>query len=298
MRRRYEVWFVRCGLADGSGAWWFRYLLVNNIKIFPEMSARWHFQIWATWFPRGAAPQTFIVKIPLEQLDLSISGHVPFHCRTAESGIEEGRCWGNLRPDGHHISWNLRIHSHFGVKLSDKGWIGFSRSPHSDAVFSGEILFDGKKVSAEPLGFGVQGHNCGYRHRSYWRWMHAYFPQRDGGRTLEALVYDLPLGMVFRNAILWHHGKPAIVRKIKELEIVRSSANLRWNFSGQLDDGSPIEVHIEGTAPGVHELPYTRTWGSGTFPVSNASLACAIVKLGQSETLETETGAVLEMGGA
>jgi hypothetical protein len=298
MRRRYEVWFVRCGLADGSGAWWFRYLIVNNIKISPELSARRQFQVWATWFPRGAAPQTFIVEIPPEQLDLSARGHVPFHCRAAESGIEEGRCWGNLRPDGHHISWNLRLHSRSGAKLSDKGWIGFSRSPHSDAAFSGEIILDGKKVSGEALGFGVQGHNCGYRHRSYWRWMHAYFPQSDGGSTLEALVYDLPLSMVFRNAILWHHGKPTVVRKIKESEILRSSANLRWKFSGQLNDGSPIEACILGVAPGVHELPYTRTDGSGTFPVSNASLARAIVKLGQNESLETETGAVLEMGGA
>ena len=29
VRRRYEVWFIRLGLADGSGAWWFRYLLMN-----------------------------------------------------------------------------------------------------------------------------------------------------------------------------------------------------------------------------------------------------------------------------
>jgi hypothetical protein len=29
MRRRYEVWFLRVGLANGSGAWWFRYLLTN-----------------------------------------------------------------------------------------------------------------------------------------------------------------------------------------------------------------------------------------------------------------------------
>jgi hypothetical protein len=298
MQRRYEVWFVRCGLADGSGAWWFRYLLVNNIKITPDMSARRHFQVWAAWFPRGAAPQSYIVEIPIEQLDLSPRGHMPFFCRSAECGAEEGRCWGNLRPDGHHISWKLRIHSHFGASLSDKGWIGFSRSPHSDAAFSGEIIFDGKKVSGEPLGFGVQGHNCGYRHRSYWRWMHAYFPQPDGGSTLEALVYDLPLGMVFRNAILWHHGKPTRMRKIKELTIARSSGHLHWNFSGQLDDGSPIEASIEGLAPGVHELPYTKTDGSGTFPVSNASLAHAIVKLGQSETMETGAGAVLEMGGA
>jgi len=298
MRRRYEVWFVRCGLADGSGAWWFRYLLVNNLKIVPETSARRHFGVWATWFPRDAPPQTFIVEMPLEQLHLSARGRVPFHCRTIENGIEEGRCWGCLRPDGHQLSWNLRIHSNFGATLSNKGWIGFSRSPHSDAAFSGEINFDGRKFSGEPLGFGVQGHNCGYRHRSYWRWMHAYFPQPDGGSTLEALAYDLPLGLVFRKAILWHRGKQTCVRKIKESNIARSRAHLDWNFSGQLDDGSPIEASIEGVEPGVHELPYTKTDGSGTFPVSNASLARAIVKLGQSETLETGTGAVLEMGGA
>ncbi len=29
MQRRYEAWFLRFGLADGSGAWWFRYLLTN-----------------------------------------------------------------------------------------------------------------------------------------------------------------------------------------------------------------------------------------------------------------------------
>jgi hypothetical protein len=299
MRRRYEVWFVRCGLADGSGAWWFRYLLANNIKIAPEVSARRQFQVWATWFPLGGAPQTFIVEMPFEKLDVSGRGQVPFHCRVSECGIEEGRCWGNLRTDDHQISWNLRIHSRFGATLSDKGWIGFSRSPHSDAEFSGEILFDGKEVTGEPLGFGVQGHNCGYRHRSYWRWMHAYFPQSDGGSSsLEALVYDLPFGLVFRNAVWWHRGKACRVGKLKELEIARSSAHLRWTFSGQLEDGTPIEAQVAGAAPGVHELPYTKTDGSGTFRVSNASLARAIVKLGQSEILETETGAVLEMGGA
>ncbi len=298
MHRRYEVWFVRCGLADGSGAWWFRYLLVNNVKRKIELPARRQFQVWATWFPRDAVPQSFIVDLPLEQLALSEPGQVPFHCRGAENGIEEGRCWGNLRSEGHEISWNLRIHSHFGAKLSDKGWIGFSRSPHSDAAFTGEILFNEKKFFGEPLGFGVQGHNCGYRHRSYWRWMHAYFPQPGGSSTLEALVYDLPFGMVFRNAILWHRGKATTLKAIKELEIIRSKEQLRWKFAGKSPDGSPIEALIEGAAPGVHELPYTKTDSSGTFLVSNASLARAILKLGPSETLQTETGAVLEMGGA
>jgi hypothetical protein len=110
-------------------------------------------------------------------------------------------------------------------------------------------------------------------------------------------VYDLPLALVFRNAILWHRGKSSVIRSIKELEIERSNKQLRWSFAGKLPDGSSIEASVDGAAPGVHELPYTRTDGSGTFPVSNASLTHAAVKLGQTEFLETETGAVLEMGG-
>ncbi|HUL34589.1 MAG TPA: hypothetical protein VL128_11935 [Candidatus Eisenbacteria bacterium] len=298
MRRRYEVWFVRCGLADGSGAWWFRYLLVQQPKPTAANRDRRYFQVWATWFPSGGAPESFIVDVPIQELQLSELGRAPFHCRVSECGFEEGRCWGRLRPQGHDVRWNLRIYSHFGVKLSDKGWIGFSRSPHSDAVFSGEIVFDGKKFSGELLGFGVQGHNCGYRHRSFWRWMHAYFPQPGGGSTLEALVYDLPLGFTFRNAIWWHQGRGSRIRQIRELEVVRSAHEVRWRFSGALDNGLSIEALIGAAAPGIHELPYAKTDGSGTFPVSNASLAHALVQLGSGESLETRTGAVLEMGGA
>ena len=189
MKRRYEVWFLRCGLADGSGAWWFRYLLMNlGRNGCTAESAGLPVQVWATWFPRDGKPQTFIQGYPAEALVLSGRGELPFHFRIAESGIEENTCWGDLHVDGHAISWKLRNRSTFGVVLSDKGWIGFSKSPHSNAQFSGEIVFDGKKFSGESLGFGVQGHNCGYRHRTYWRWMHAYFAGSAGTpSTLEAL---------------------------------------------------------------------------------------------------------------
>jgi hypothetical protein len=297
MRRRYEVWFVRCGLADGRGAWWFRYLLVQQPKSAGASATAKYFQVWATWFPKNAKPQTFIVDFPLEQLQLTSRGQLPFHCRVPESGIDEGRCWGDLNSQSHRITWDLHIASHFSATLSDKGWIGFSRSPHSDAAFSGEITFDGVKFSGEPLGFGVQGHNCGYRHRTCWRWMHAYFPQPGGASTLEALIYDLPLGLTFRNAVLCHGGKTQRIGQIAETEIVRSSAELLWKFSGKLRDGSSLEALIEGLAPGVHELPYAKTDGSGIFPVSNASLARAVVRLGTDEILETEAGGVLEMGG-
>jgi len=97
VRRRYEVWFLRLGLADGSGAWWFRYLLMNpgrggcagNPQGMPV-------QVWATWFPAGGKPQGFIQGFPLRGLDLSRKGQAPFHCRVGDNAIEEGGCRGAL----------------------------------------------------------------------------------------------------------------------------------------------------------------------------------------------------------
>jgi len=302
MKRRYEVWFLRCGLADASGAWWFRYLLMNpgsgGCNADPSGMP---VQVWATLFPRGGKAQTFIQGYPAAALELSPRGRLPFHFRIAESGMEEGICWGNIRVEGHTISWKLRIQSDFGMVLSNKGWIGFSKSPHSNAAFSGEIQFDGKNFNGAPLGYGVQGHNCGYRHRTYWRWMHAFFPGvRGKGSTLEALVYDLPLGLVFRKAIWWHDGQPTILKNFKEIEIERETNRLLWKFAATTSDGLPLEATIEGLAPEIHQLPYVRTDCSGTFPVSNASLANAFVRFGKngSEILETIGGSVLELGGA
>jgi hypothetical protein len=301
MKRRYEVWFLRCGLADATGAWWFRYLLMNLGRNGCDSTpTTLPVQIWATWFPRCDRPQTFIQGFPMEALELSPRGKLPFHFHIAENGINENSCWGDLRVDGHSISWKLRYHSDFGITLSDKGWIGFSKSPHSNTLFSGQICLDGRLFAAEPLGFGVQGHNCGYRHRTYWSWMHAYFPATQGApTTLEALVYDMPFGMVFRKAVLWHCGKPAIVRRIQETAVQNDANRLKWAFRATTPDGTPLEASVEARAPGIHHLDYARTDCSGTFPVANASLACAQLRFGANatETLETETGAVLEMGG-
>jgi hypothetical protein len=302
MKRRYEVWFLRCGLADGSGAWWFRYLIMNLGRGGKDgVPSGMPAQVWATWFPRDGQVQSFIQGFPKEKLSLSQRKVLPFHCQIAESGIEEGQCWGNLRGNGHTLSWNLNLKSDFGFVLSNKGWIGFSKSPHLDAVFSGEINFDGQINRGHPLGFGVQGHNCGYRHRTHWRWMHAYFSNVGGpATTLEALVYDLPLGMTFRKVILWHDGQATILRKIVDRDILNESDRLQWKFSGKAADGRQIEASVEANAPGIHRLPYTKTDGSGTLLVANASLARAMVKIicgGVTQTMETNGGAVLEMGG-
>ena len=302
MKRRYEVWFLRCGLADGSGAWWFRYLLSNPGRNGCNAeSSGMPVQVWATWFPRQGRPQTFIQGYPTDALQLSARGELPFHWRVAENGIEENACWGDLHVDGHSLSWRLRYRSNFGVVLSNKGWIGFSKSPHSNALFSGEIVFDGTELAGDPLGFGVQGHNCGYRHRSYWRWMHACFAGPQGTTTtLEVLVYDLPFGMVFHKAIWWHDGKATVLRRFQEAEIVREPSRLKWKFAALAADGSPVDASIEALAPEIHQLDYSKTDCSGTFPVSNASLAHAVVRFGKNgnELLETSAGAVLEMGGA
>jgi len=300
MTRRYEVWFLRCGLADGSGAWWFRYLLMNlGRKGCSGEGQKMPVQVWATWFPRNAKPLTFIQGFPTDQLDLSPRRQLPFHLRIADNSIDENSCRGNLHVEGHSISWSLRNHSSFGVTLSDKGWIGFSKSPHSDALFSGEILFDGHLFAADPLGFGVQGHNCGYRHRALWRWMHAYFPHLDGSAsTLEALVYDLPFGFLFRKAVFWHNGNAIILKHLRETEIICGPHNLAWAFSAKSGNFS-LHAIIEADAPGIHELPYAKTDCAGTFAVRNASLARATVRFGESqgEVLETPHGAVLEFGG-
>jgi hypothetical protein len=300
-RRRYEVWFIRLGLADGSGAWWFRYLLTNPGRGgCGENPAGMPVQVWATWFPRDGKPQSFIQGYPLGGLGLSPRGQSPFHLRIAENVIGENSCRGNLQVDGHEISWDLHCLSTFRVTLSNKGWIGFSRTPHSDAVFSGLIILDGRRFQGEPLGFGLQGHNCSYRHRSLWTWTHAYFPRPGtSASTFEALVYDMPLGLVFRKAVLWHEGKQHVFRNLRQVS--RDRENLQWSLRSSARDGSRLEVAIDGRDPGIHRLPYLKTDCSGTFEVTNDSLANATVRIvrkdGSVETLETNGGAVLEMAG-
>ena len=300
-KRRYEVWFLRLGLADGSGAWWFRYLLLNPGRDGCSANpSGMPVQVWASWFPRDGKPQTFIQGYPTDALELSERRQLPFHFRIVESGVAESACWGDLHVDGHAICWKLGYRSNFGVVLSDKGWIGFSKSPHSNAQFSGEISFDGVKFSGDTLGFGVQGHNCGYRHRTYWRWMHAYFPHAQGGSsTLEALVYDMPFGLVFRKAIWWHNGTPTVLKRFREIAVERNPSRLQWRFTALDAQGLSVEASIEAHAPGIHVLPYLKTDCSGTFPVSNASLADAVVRFGKNkgEIVETTGGAVLELGG-
>jgi len=300
-RRRYEVWFLRLGLADGSGAWWFRYLLMNpgRAGCIGDLLGM-PVQVWATWFPRDGNPQSFIQGFPLEGLNLSARRRHPFHFQVGENEIGEDSCRGMLEVEGHTISWDLHYRSTFRITLSNKGWIGFSRTPHSDAAFSGKITLDGRSFDGSPLGIGVQGHNCGYRHRNFWTWTHAHFPRSGADpSTLEALIYEMPFGLVFRKAVLWHDGEKHEFRGMQDIR--RDSNEFIWSFRCSAKDGFQLEAAIDGAGPSIHRLPYVKTDCTGRFEVANNSLARAVIRLerpGRSkETLETSIGAVLEMVG-
>jgi len=301
MRRRYEVWFLRLGLADGSGAWWFRYLLTSPGRNgCGEESRRQPVQVWATWFPRAGKPETWIQGFPLKDFHLSHRGRSPVLFEAGENRIAENECCGNLAINGHRIAWNLRYRSTFRTELSSKGWIGFSRTPHSDAIFSGEISLDGQTFRGEPLGHGVQGHNCGYRHRNVWTWTHLHFPHPNGSSsTFEALVYDMPLGLVFRRAVLWHDGQEHVFHNLRER--TRDPRQFLWELQCSNPQGVSIEAAICGRTGLVHHLPYLKTDCSGNFEVANDSLASARMTLNlpgkASEELTTDSGAVLEMAG-
>jgi hypothetical protein len=109
----------------------------------------------------------------------------------------------------------------------------------------------------------------------------------------------MPLGLVFRKAILWHHGQAHEFRKLREL--CRDREGLRWTFQATSAAGA-IEVDVEGDGESLHRLPYVKTDCSGTFEVSNNSRARARVRIklagsSEGEEFSTEHGAVLEMTG-
>ena len=300
MRRRYEVWFIRMGLADGSGALWLRYLLMNPGRGgCPGNPRGMPVQVWATWFPRGITPITWIQGFAVNELKLSGRGKNPYSFQVGGNAIDENASRGDLSLDGRRISWELQYGSTFRVTLSHKGWIGFSQSPHSDALFSGRITLDGQSFGGDPLGFGVQGHNCGYRHRSSWMWTHAYF-QRDGHppTTLEALMYEMPFGLIFRKAVLYHQQQ---TYEFHNLQTTRDATPFGWNFHGSAKDKTKLEVEVDGSGPSEHRISYLKTDCSGSFEVTNNSLARAKVRLQLAgkpvEKLETASGAVLEMTG-
>ena len=301
-RRRYEVWFIRLGLADGSGAWWFRYLLMNPGRGGCAGDPRgMPVQVWATWFPRDGKPQSFIQGFPLEGLDLSARGQNPFHFRIGNNEIGESSCrgatggWGTRDFLGSALSFRISRHA----EQQGLDWIlanaafrcAFFRPDHAGwAEFCRGTLWGSefKDITADT---GIATSGLGH--------MRIFPAPTFRPSTLEALVYEMPFGLVFRKAVLWHEGRSIEFRNLQEIR--RDPDEFGWNFRGSTKDGFRLEATIDGAGPSIHRLPYVKTDCTGSFEVANNSLARAVVRLeqrdGRIETLETRTGAVLEMVG-
>ncbi len=302
-RRRYEVWFLKLMLADGSGAWWFRYLLTDPGRASgggcPRLGTA-PFQVWATWFPANGAPVSNIEGFPLKGLEVS-GRDMPLTIRHGENRIGHDSCSGHISVNDHDIRWDLKYRSNAGLSMSDVGWIGFSRTPHTDAVFEGWIEIDGTRHSGTPLGYGLQGHNCGFRHRNLWTWTHL-LSRLDDGRlsSFEALEYEIGFGLYFRKALLWHNGELHVLKGFQTM--ARDRDAMRWSFDcAEKGSGVRIRAEIDGGGLSLHRLAYTRTDCSGSFEVSNNSLAFGSVTILHPDrpelTLSANAGGVLEMVG-
>ena len=225
----------------------------------------------------------------------------PLYFEHGLNRITHDSCHGLVRAKGRTIEWDLRYRSSAGFVMSNVGWIGFSRTPHTDAVFEGELTIDGQSIFGNPIGYGLQGHNCGFRHRHLWTWAHALHHHDSGASsTFEALEYEIAPGLFFRRALLWHFG--SLYRLGGFRTGLRDRDTMRWNFNCRdRRSGVAVEAAFDGYGSSVHRLPYTRTDCSGTFEVSNNSLASAQVRIlvpGNPETeLKFNQGAVLEMVG-
>jgi hypothetical protein len=112
-------------------------------------------------------------------------------------------------------------------------------------------------------------------------------------------MYEMPFGLIFRKAVLWHDGKKHEFKNLQEIS--RDQNEFCWSFHCSSNDGYRLQAVIDGTGLSIHRLPYLKTNCTGDFEVTNNSLARAVLRLEQRdrpiETLETGIGAVLEMVG-
>jgi hypothetical protein len=117
--------------------------------------------------------------------------------------------------------------------------------------------------------------------------------------TLEALVYEMPLGLVFRKAVLWHDGTDYVFRNLQDIR--RGREPFGWSFRCSTGSGVSVDVMVDGAGSSAHCLPYLKTNCSGSFEVINNSLSKATLRVERPsaplELLETSAGAVLEMAG-
>jgi hypothetical protein len=304
MKRRYEVWFLHLALADGSGSWWIRYLLLNLGRSYGGGCAGQPrgepVQIGVAWVPRGGPPENYVAGFPQGGLEVSERFQSPFAIEFSGNRMDENSCRGAFEVAGHRFSWDLHYRSTASYSMSDKGWIGFSHTPHANAVFSGRIRYDDRVWEKETLGYGMQGHHCGYRHRRFWTWAHvAVVSAADGDlSSFEVVEHETLLRRRLHYARLWHEGKLFEFTKLEIIE--RTTDPFRWTVHcSRPETGTTLVAIFDGTGTGTLRLPYPKTNCTGVFEVINNSLASAKLyfKRGEQPPIEflAPGGAVLEM---
>ena len=223
MRRRYEVWFLRLGLADGSGAWWFRYLLLNpgrggcaqNPQGYPAQVRRLGF--------REGKPQTWIGGFPLNELRLSRRNAGPFLLEMGENRISENECHGALEIDGRLNQLDLR---HPVVVPRESEQHGLDRLFRARPI---PMCSWGATYSLWPC---VSGCIVWYRNAGSQLWIspsqflesaHLHFPgAANGGSTFEALVDEMPR-LFFHRAVLWHNGQIYAFRSFAKMYAIHAN---------------------------------------------------------------------------
>lgn len=304
MKRRFEVWFLHVALADGSGAWSIRYQILNLGRSYgggcSGQSQGEPVQIWASWFPRGGAPEIYARGFSQDDLETSNRSASPFKLEFSGNGINDNACHAELELSGHRISWDLTYRSTVGYVIGDKGWMGFSRTAHADARFSGRISYDDRTWRGEMLGYGMQGHDCGYRHQRFWSRAYVAVVSAKGENisTFEALENEFPFRRRLQHALLWHEGKLYDFEQLKLIE--RTTDPFRWTFHcSRREDNTTLVAILDGTGTGANRTPYLKTNCTGYFEVLNNSLASAklYLKRGDNPPIEflAPGGAVLEM---
>lgn len=143
----------------------------------------WKSGEWSAGTGARVAEIEFIVRIPQNEGFRSSIGRKP------------------RRPPG----GTFTINPTFGSALSQNGWLGFSRTPHSDAVFSGKIGLDERVFQGEPVGVGVQGSQLRVPATGLFNLDACILP--EPGWTCydhrSALLHH-SAGLTFRKAVLWH----------------------------------------------------------------------------------------------
>jgi hypothetical protein len=121
-----------------------------------------------------------------------------------------------------------------------------------------------------------------------------------GPTTFEALEYEIGAGLMFRKALLWHEGTLYTFKRFSKVS--RDREALMWMFTCyDRADRLRVEIAVDGGGDSLYRLPYMKTDCSGTFEVSNNSLAAGTIYISRNnrhqEPMKANGGATLEMVG-